>query len=130
MRAVLSAKELEAAIKVGSEPDSVIEPTKPWGGSDEVAWSPDGKSIAFASKPSKDEAWHTNSEIYIVNLKKKTKPRCVTSQNKAWDYGPSFSPDGKTLGYLAMDRPGYESDKFHIVLFDLKTKKRKHLQCI
>jgi len=122
---VMSIKDKKPRdIMIGMDQDA---PTKPWGGSDEVAWSPDSKSVAFASKPSKNEAWHTNSEIYIVKLSRKSKPLCVTSQNKAWDYGPSFSPDGKTLGYLAMDRPGYESDKFHIVLFDLKTKKKKHL---
>jgi dipeptidyl aminopeptidase/acylaminoacyl peptidase len=102
-------------------------PTIPWGGSDELAWSPDSKEIAFASKPSKGEAWHTNVEIYLVRADGKGKPRCVTGDNPAWDTGPRFSPDGKTLGYLAMDRPGYESDRFHIVLMDRKTAKKKHL---
>ena len=102
-------------------------PTIPWGGGDEVAWSPDSKEIAFASKPSAGEAWHTNTEIYLVRADGKRKPRCLTKDNPAWDTGPRFSPDGKTLGYLAMDRPGYESDKFHIVLMDRKTGKKRHL---
>jgi dipeptidyl aminopeptidase/acylaminoacyl peptidase len=102
-------------------------PTIPWGGGDEVAWSPDSKEIAFASKPSAGEAWHTNTEIYLVRADGKRKPRLVTRDNPAWDTGPAYSPDGKTLGYLAMDRPGYESDKFHIVLMDRKSGKKRHL---
>ncbi len=102
-------------------------PTKPWGGSEEFSWSPDGKTVAFASKPSKGEAWNTNVDVYIANASAKGKPRCITKENKAWDTQPVFSPDGKTIAYLAMDRPGFEADKFHIVLYDIKTRKKKNL---
>ncbi len=102
-------------------------PTKPWGGSEEFSWSPDEKTIAFSSKPSKGEAWHTNVEVYLVKTMGKSKPRCITKENKAWDTQPVFSPDGKTIAYLAMDRPGFEADKFHIVLYDIKTGKKINL---
>ena len=102
-------------------------PTKPWGGSEEFDWSPDGKTIAFTSKPSEGEAWHTNVEIFLVDAEGKRKPKNITAENKAWDTLPVFSPDGKTLAYLAMDRPGFEADRFHIVLHDLKTGKKTHL---
>jgi dipeptidyl aminopeptidase/acylaminoacyl peptidase len=108
----------------GMDQDS---PTKPWGGSDEVSWSPDSSTIAFASKPSKGEAWHTNTEIYMVDANGRKKPRCVTTENPAWDSGPVFSPDGKTLAYIAMQRPGYESDRFQVVLMDVKTQKKQKL---
>ncbi len=124
----LFVMELEAGkprdLMAGMDQDS---PTKPWGGSDELAWSPDSKSVAFASKPSAGEAWHTNSEIYLARADVRGKPRCLTSDNPAWDTGPSFSPDGKLLGYLAMDRPGYESDRFHIVILDLKNRNKRPL---
>ena len=45
-------------------------------------------------------------------------PRNLTEENKAWDSYPAFSPDGKTLAYLAMSRPGYEADQFRVVLRD------------
>ncbi len=102
-------------------------PTKPWGGGDEIAWSVDGKTIAFASKPSKDEPWHTNVEIYLTRADGKGRPRCITKDNPAWDTGPSFSPDGRMLAYRAMDRAGFEADKFHVVLRDLKTNQVTHL---
>ncbi len=102
-------------------------PTKPWGGSDEFDISPDSKTLVFASKPSKGEAWHTNTELYRVPLSGKSKPKCITSSNPAWDTGPVFSPDGKTLAYLAMERAGFEADRFHIVLHDVKTGRKRAL---
>ncbi|HUU03710.1 MAG TPA: S9 family peptidase [Myxococcota bacterium] len=111
-------------LMAGMDQDS---PTKPWGGSDELAWSPDSASVAFSSKPSAGEAWHTNSEIYLARADGRGKPRCLTADNPAWDTGPAFSPDGKRLGYLAMDRPGCESDRFHIVIMDLKNRKKQPL---
>jgi len=102
-------------------------PTIPWGGPDEVAWSPDSRQVAFASKPSAGEAWHTNVEIYLARADGRGKPRLLTSQNPAWDSGPVFSPDGSRLAYLAMDRPGYESDRFHIVIYDLKKRSSRTL---
>jgi dipeptidyl aminopeptidase/acylaminoacyl peptidase len=102
-------------------------PTKPWGGSEEFAWSPDGKQIALTSKPSEGEAWHTNVEIYLTDSAGKSKPRCITSDNQAWDTSPVFSPDGKRLAYLAMERPGFEADRFHVVIHDLATGAKTHL---
>ncbi|RME26152.1 MAG: S9 family peptidase [Deltaproteobacteria bacterium] len=98
-------------------------PTIPWGGGDEIAWSPDSRKVVFASKPSKGEAWHTNVELYMADVQRPRKPRLLTKANPAWDTGPVFSPDGGTLAYLAMKRPGYESDRFYIKLYDMKTKK-------
>ena len=54
-------------------------------------------------------------------------PRCLTEDNKAWDTRPVFSPDGKTLAYLAMSRPGYESDRFRIMLLDWPTGGKRTL---
>ena len=47
--------------------------------------------------------------------------RCLTEANEAWDTEPVFTPDGKTLVYLAMDRPGFEADRFHIEMMDWAT---------
>ncbi len=45
-------------------------------------------------------------------------PQLLTTENRAWDTQPVFSPDGRTLAYLAMERPGFEADRFRIVLRD------------
>ena len=46
-----------------------------------------------------------------------TEPRKLTT-NPAWDTQPVFSPDGKQLAYLAMARPGFEADRFVLVVRD------------
>lgn len=92
-------------------------PTKPFGGSEEMTFTPDGKAIVFsASNAGKEEAWSTNFDLFQASVDGSAAPRCITKNNKAWDTAPQFSPDGKTLAYLAMKRPGFESDRFYIKL--------------
>ena len=92
-------------------------PSKPFGGSDEYTFTPDGKSLVFAARDvGREEAWSTNFDLFVAPIDGSAPPRNLTASNKAWDSYPAFSPDGKTLAYLAMKRPGYESDRFRIVL--------------
>ncbi len=92
-------------------------PSKPFGGSEEYAFTPDGRAVVFTARDAGPaEPWSTNFDLYMAPVDGSAKPRDLTAANKAWDTTPSFSPDGKTLAYLAMTRPGYESDKFHLVL--------------
>ena len=92
-------------------------PSKPFGGPEEIAFTPDGKSIVFTAKDvGREEAWSTNFDLYLVPVDGSTPPKDLTSDNKAWDTQPVFAPDGKMLAYLAMSRPGYESDQYDIVL--------------
>ncbi len=92
-------------------------PTKPFGGVEEIAFTPDGKGIVFTAKNAgREEAWSTDYNLYLAPLDGSRPPACLTESNRAWDTAPVFSPDGKTLAYLAMSRPGYEADRFRIVL--------------
>ena len=96
---------------------SADTPSKPFGGPEEIAFTPDGKGIVFTARDAgREEAWSTNMDLFYVPIDGSEKPRCLTGANKAWDTTPVFSPDGKTLAYLAMARPGYEADRFRIVL--------------
>ena len=98
-------------------------PTKPFGGLDDTAVSADGKKLLFTCKDvGREEAWSTNYDLWEVPTDGSAAPKRITT-NPAWDATPRFSPDGKTLAYLAMTRPGYESDRFEIVLRDLATGK-------
>lgn len=91
-------------------------PSKPFGGMEEVSFTPDGRQIVFTARlAGREEAWSTNFDLWAVPVDASAPPRRLTS-NPAWDTQPKFSPDGKTLAYLAMARPGYESDRFQIVL--------------
>jgi len=93
-------------------------PPKPFGGTEEYSWSPDGKSIAFTSKERADDAWSTDLDIYLVSADGGGR-RCLSEANEAQDSNPSFSPDGKTLAWLAMARPKFEADRQRVVLYDL-----------
>jgi dipeptidyl aminopeptidase/acylaminoacyl peptidase len=101
--------------------------SKPFGGSEDYQFSPDGQKIVFSARVAgKAESWSTNFDLYEVPVAGGT-PRNLTAENPAWDAKPSFSPDGKTLAYLMMKRPGFEADRFHLVLMDVATGKKRVL---
>jgi dipeptidyl aminopeptidase/acylaminoacyl peptidase len=102
--------------------------SKPDGDAEEYAFSADGKSIVFSARVgSKTEAWSTNFDLYQVAAQGGNAPKNLTQENPAWDTKPAFSPDGKTMAYLAMKHPGFEADRFQIMLLDLATGKKSKL---
>ncbi len=90
-------------------------PGKPFGGMEEAIFTPDGTGVVFSARLGKGEAWSTNFDLYLANADGTGTPVNLTEGNKAWDTAPVFSPDGTTLAWLAMERPGFEADKFRIV---------------
>ena len=91
-------------------------PSKPFGGPEEYAFTRDGGSVVFAARDvGREEAWSTNFDLFVAPVDGKSR-RNLTADNKAWDSVPSFSPDGKTLAYVAMERAGFEADRFRIIL--------------
>jgi dipeptidyl aminopeptidase/acylaminoacyl peptidase len=92
-------------------------PSKPFGGSEEITFTPDGGGLVFSARDAgRTEPWSTDFNLYSIPIDGSTPLKCLTKDNKAWDTNPVFSPDGRTLAYLAMTKPGYESDRFRIVL--------------
>ena len=112
---VMPAEEGKAIdVMRGMDADS---PSKPFGGPEEITFTPDGRSIIFTARNvGREEPWSTNFDLYLAPIDRSEPPKCLTQSNEAWDTNPVFSPDGKTLAYLVMARPGYEADRFRIVL--------------
>lgn len=103
-------------------------PSKPFGGADEYTWSPDGASVVAAIRVAgKGEAWSTNFDLYQVAADGSSAPVNLTASNPAWDTGPVFSADGKTLFYRAMKRPGFEADRFALMSLDLDNGKVREI---
>ncbi len=92
-------------------------PSKPFGGPEEITFTPDGKGVVFSARDvGAEEPWSTDFDLFLAPVDGSEPPQCLTEKNEAWDTNPVFSPDGKTLAYLAMARPRYEADRFRIIL--------------
>lgn len=97
-------------------------PSKPRGGDEEFNFSPDGTHVAFTARlKGKNEAWSTNFDVYEMAADGSGEPRNLTADNPAWDTQPSYSADGRWLAWKAMDHPGDEADRFHLMIKDLKS---------
>ncbi|MDR2839992.1 MAG: S9 family peptidase [Paludibacter sp.] len=97
-------------------------PMKPFGGMEQLAWSPDSKTIAYTcrKKTGLEYAISTNSDIYLYNIAEKT-TKNLTEGMMGYDINPAFSPDGTELAFLSMERDGCESDKNRLIILDLQT---------
>ena len=95
-------------------------PSKPFGDESEFTFTPDGRSVVFSARHAgSSEPWSTNFDLYQVAVAAPGQFANLTDNNDAWDTGPVFSPDGRTLAYRAMARPGFEADKYSIFLRDV-----------
>jgi dipeptidyl aminopeptidase/acylaminoacyl peptidase len=103
------------------------------GGQDNYAFSPDGQEICYTSNHDKVEATSTNNDLWIVPVNNgatgapPVPPKNITADNPASDSTPLYSPDGKYIAYRAQQRPGYESDRFRLMLYDRKTGEKKNV---
>ncbi len=103
-------------------------PQMPFGGTEDMIWAPDSKSIIYVSKKKfgKDYATSTNTDIYEYNLETKA-TKNLSEGMPGYDLGPAFSADGKYLAWQSMAKDGYEADKNDIIVLNLATGTRTNL---
>jgi len=102
---------------LGNEPYEL--PTEPFGGAEQLAWSPDGRYIAYSCRKATgtEYAFSTDSEIYLYNVE--SGKTTVIQMGGGYDTDPVWSPDGTRLAWLSMERNGYEADKIRLMLADI-----------
>ena len=152
---------------VASEGKDILEgepyecPMEPFGGMEQLAWSPDSKNIAFTCrcKTGLSYSVSTDSDIFLYDAEsgdmEKTKNLCkghewgvvsdgtvpyetdnllnptktlknqfvnvnLKEMNVGYDTNPKFSPDGRYVAWLSMERDGYEADRNRLCIYDLK----------
>lgn len=103
-------------------------PQRPFGGTEDFVWSPNSAQLLYVTKPlsGAEYAQSTNTDIFAYDLAAGTTTN-LTESNKGYDVAPKFSPDGKALLWMSMERDGYEADKNDIKLMDWKSRKVSNL---
>jgi len=126
---ILVADYSDAKITTGKdimEGERFDSPNKPHGGTEQIAWSADGKTIAYTckKKTGKEYAISTNTDIYLYNTET-GETLNLTSGMMGYDQNPVYSPDGRKLAWESMERDGYEADKIRLFVADLETGEKK-----
>lgn len=103
-------------------------PMRPFGGVESFAWSPDSKILVYTSrkKTGMEYALSTNSDLYAYNLTTETTTN-LTEGMMGYDTNPAFSPDGRYMAWLSMERDGYEADKNRLFIRDNATGQKTDL---
>ncbi|MEE1004407.1 MAG: S9 family peptidase [Bacteroidaceae bacterium] len=129
-------------------------PMEPFGGMEQLAWSIDSKQIAYTCRKKVGLAYSisTDSDIFLYNIEtKETRNLCkpadyqapavdptkslstqgvnqqAADYNLGYDTNPKFSPDGRYLAWLSMERDGYESDRNRLCIYDLKEETKSYI---
>ena len=130
-------------------------PMEPFGGMEQLAWSPDSKTVAYTCRKKTGLAYSisTDSDIFLYDvLTRQTRNLCKPEgykepkidptksmkyqavnapenlkNNPGYDQNPKFSPDGKYVAWLSMARNGYESDRQRLCVYNLSTGEKKYL---
>ena len=152
------AEVTEEGIKDGTdllEGEPYECPMEPFGGIEQLAWSPDSKTIAYTCRKKTGRAYaiSTDSDIYIYNIgTRETKNLCKPADyvepeidptktmkyqkvnaeenlvnNVGYDQNPQFSPDGKYIAWTSMQRNGYEADRNRLCVYNLTTGEKKYV---
>ena len=96
------------------------------GAPEAIAFSPDSKEICFTANSDREQATSTNGDLFTVPSDGSSAPAAITT-NPGNDWGPVYSPDGEYIAYLAQMQPGYESDRWRLMLYSRAGRKHINL---
>ncbi len=130
-------------------------PMAPFGGIEQLNWSPDSRLIAYTCRKKTGLAYaiSTDSDIYLYDTETKTttnlckpagykpvavdptrsmKGQAVNSEenlknNPGYDTNPQFSPDGKYIAWQSMARDGYEADRNRLCVYNRATGEKTYV---
>ena len=130
-------------------------PMEPFGGIEQLDWSPDSKTIAYTCRKKTGLAYSisTDSDIFLYNVStRETKNLCKPADyvapkvdptitlrvqavnspenlknNVGYDQNPQFSPDGKYVAWLSMERDGYEADLNRLCIYEMATGEKSYV---
>lgn len=109
--------DVDDAEPIDLTPGDLDVPPFSLGGPVSYAIAPDGAEVCFTRGVSEAAATSTNTDLFVVPVDGSESARRVT-ENPAADASPSYSPDGRYLAYRRQTRPGYESDRWRLTLYD------------
>lgn len=101
-------------------------PMKPWGGIEQLAWSPASDKVAYTCRKKTGLAYavSTNSDIYVYDLNTRQTIN-LTEGNMGYDTNPQYSPDGQYIAWQSMERDGYEADQNRLMIMNLSTGEKR-----
>ncbi|KEY19624.1 S9 family peptidase [Kaistella antarctica] len=125
---VVNASETSDKAKDLLEGKAWDSPQRPFGGTEDFIFTPDSSQLLYVTKPfsGSEYAFSTNTDIYAYDLASGTLKN-LTESNKGYDVSPQFSPDGKYLYWMSMERDGYEADKNDLKIMEWKSGKTTNL---
>lgn len=102
-------------------------PPGPFGGSEGYAFSPDGTELTYTAKDvGRSEAWSTDVNLYVVPATGGAS-RVITAANTGADQNPVYTPNGRFIAYASQRRPGFESDRWRLMLYERASKTSREL---
>ena len=110
----------ERSLDILGGPEVLFQlPNGPFGGIEQLCWSPDGRYIAYSckKKTGREYAFSTDTDIFIYCIL--TGETTQVTSGGGYDTDPAWSPDGSRLAWLSMARDGYEADQTRLKVADL-----------
>ena len=114
----------------GGEPRDLLEgaldcPPVSLGSHHDFVLSPDETEVAYVANTDKGVAWSTNNDVFVIPTAGGKAQRLTKGRGN--DIGPLYSPDGRYLAYLSMERPGFEADRRRLYVYDRRSKQHRLL---